>query len=386
VAVDQPVSIQLPPGAYDPQSVHALVSADAAGISAQVEPAVGEDGTLDNAAFQLLATIPATDRADGERRFRLETVAHGAASQPFSFDRTKRTITLRESADGTGAGRPVWRYNFGTIVDPLVPQSDGRGSRSCYLHPVWGMHGEVLSDDFPKDHFHHHGIFWTWPYVRVGGQTYDLWMSTHIRQQFRKWLAVKTGPVAAVLGVENGWMVDERQVATERVWVTTYRSSKEWRAFDIRLVIVAADQPVTLQGRQQKSYGGLTFRFDVLPRKDATVRVPGRTLGLGAPNAGNPDLLNTPLPWADLTTQIPDAPQRSGAAVFVHPQHPDFPPTWLTRTYGALCVGWPGVQSYTIPAGQAITLRYRVWVHAQELPPEALQHQYDAYSRMNKSP
>ncbi len=33
-----------------------------------------------------------------------------------------------------------------------------------------------------------------------------------------------------------------------------------------------------------KSYGGLTFRYDVTPRKDATVRVPGQTLGFGAPD------------------------------------------------------------------------------------------------------
>ena len=89
--------------------------------------------------------------------------------------------------------------------------------------------------------------------------------------------------------------------------------------------------------------------------------------------------MNTPLPWADLTTHIPGAPQRSGAALFINPQHPDYPPTWLTRTYGALCVGWPGVKSHEIPAGESVELKYRVWVHASELDPAQLARQYQAY-------
>ena len=59
-------------------------------------------------------------------------------------------------------------YNHGVITDEKVPAKDARRSRACYIHPLWGLNGEVLTDDFPKDHYHHHGVFWAWPHVEIG--------------------------------------------------------------------------------------------------------------------------------------------------------------------------------------------------------------------------
>ena len=36
---------------------------------------------------------------------------------------------------------------------------------------------------------------------------------------------------------------------------------------------------------------------------------------------------------------------------------------WLTRHYGVLCLGWPGVQPKPFPVGEPIHCRYRVWIH-----------------------
>ena len=384
----QHILVDLPAGSYDRGAKYSLLEVDRPDmrLPAQVIRSVRADGTVDSSKYQLLASVPGSDQPDGKRAFRLDTETDRGVEQVFAFVKTDRSMRLVESATDPKLSRPIWEYKYGTIVDESVPEKDPRRSRSCYIHPVWGMHGEILSDDFPKDHYHHHGIFWTWPYVRIGDQTYDLWISTNIQQRFIKWLATDTGPVAAVMGVENGWFVGQQQVAIERVWVRTYRSEPDCRAIDITLVIQAGDKPVTLQGRQQKSYGGLTFRYDVSPRTDATVRVPGRTLGYGAPDkSSGPDLKNTPLPWADLSTRIPGAPRRSGAAVFIHPNHPNYPPTWLTRTYGALCVGWPGVESHTIQAGESIQLDYRIWIHGAELDPDQLEQQYRVYCLSRES-
>ena len=202
--------------------------------------------------------------------------------------------------------RQIWAYNYQPIVEKTLPENDPLRSRSCYVHPLWGLHGETLTDDFPKDHYHHHGVFWTWPYVKVGDQTYDLWLSTDIQQQFVKWLATEAGPVAGIMGVENGWFVGQQQVATERVWLRTYRSEPDCRTIDVSLVIEAGTQGVSLQGREEKSYGGFTFRFDVWPRTDATVRVPGRTLGFGSSDpSGRPRSRQHSSPLGRLDITIP---------------------------------------------------------------------------------
>ena len=127
--------------------------------------------------------------------------------------------------------------------------------------PVWGMEGEILTDDFPKDHYHHHGIFWSWPHVRLGNTEYSLWMGVKMRHRFRRWLIRETGPVAAVLGFEDGWFVKDKQVVTERIWVRVFKSAPQSRSFDVSITCIADKEPVTLWGAEGKSYGGMTMRF-----------------------------------------------------------------------------------------------------------------------------
>ena len=71
----------------------------------------------------------------------------------------------------------------------------------------------------------------------------------------------------------------------------------------------------------------------------------------------------THLPWADFSARFGKASHPSGMAIFVSPDHPNFPPMWLTRHYGALCLGWPGVEPKTFSANVPIRCRYQVWIH-----------------------
>ena len=105
---------------------------------------------------------------------------------------------------------------------------------------------------------------------------------------------------------------------------------------------------------------------------------PGFPLGPAGPTTA--DLPDTPLEWADFTSQFGDSPTRSGAAVFVAPNHPDYPPTWLTRHYGPLCVGWPGVHAKTFAPGKPIRLGYRLWIHKGAVETAEVQAAYDAYA------
>jgi len=97
----------------------------------------------------------------------------------------------------------------------------------------------------------------------------------------------------------------------------------------------------------------LTLRF--APGTNTAITIPA-----GLTTA---DLPMTNLPWADLTRRWQAEPVTSGAAIFVHPSHPDFPPQWLTRHYGVLCLGWPGVKPATFAPRESIHCRYRVWIH-----------------------
>ncbi len=96
---------------------------------------------------------------------------------------------------------------------------------------------------------------------------------------------------------------------------------------------------------------------------------------------GEKDLTITRLPWADLSARFAGREQASGAAIFVAPDHPDYPPEWLTRHYGVLCLGWPGVKPKTFQLGETIRCRYRVWIHRGAASVERLKQAYQAYDQ-----
>lgn len=286
------------------------------------------------------------------------------SAAPFRFaDVNDKSLGLWEG------DRPVLVYNHGVISSSNAPADR---ARSSYVHPIYGLDGEVLTDDFPKDHYHHRGLFWAWPHVKVGEQETDLWSLKDIRHQFDRWLRREAGKTGAVLGVQNGWFVGDRKVVEEQIWLRVLPADADGQAIDVELTLTPLKESLTLRGAEGKSYGGLTLRF--APRPEPTViTVPdGKT---------KEDLPITRLPWADLSAQFAGAAAPSGAAVFVAPTHPNFPPEWLTRHYGVLCVGWPGVEAQTFPPGKPIRVRYCVWIHRGMPEAEKVKQVYDEYAR-----
>ena len=92
------------------------------------------------------------------------------------------------------------------------------------------------------------------------------------------------------------------------------------------------------------------------------------------------------LPWADLTGDLGGKPDvLSGAALFAHPGNPEFPPEWMTRQYGMLAAGWPGVKPQTISKNESVTLRYRLWVHRGNPEAVDIQKAFETY-RSSRAP
>ena len=86
------------------------------------------------------------------------------AAQELSFNREAGGIRIREGE------KDVLFYRTG-------PNSaDGSYERSNYIHPLYGLDGEVLTEDFPEDHLHHRGVFWAWHQVLIGNKNMgDSW-------------------------------------------------------------------------------------------------------------------------------------------------------------------------------------------------------------------
>lgn len=70
----------------------------------------------------------------------------GPAQMKFVEKDEQGTLTLRDGKID------VLTYRFGYQLKTGV---DPRYTRSCYIHPLFSLDGQVLTDDFPKDHLHH---------------------------------------------------------------------------------------------------------------------------------------------------------------------------------------------------------------------------------------
>jgi len=305
----------------------------------------------------LCFVVPAGDGA--RRRFRL-VKARKAATAFRIQDAEGKHLRIMDGDD------PVMTYNYGTIEHPDVAESMWR---SCYVHPIWGLDGQMLSDDFPEDHRHHRGLFWTWARVIAGDKEHDLWALRGCVQQFDRVLHEDVGPVCATLGVTNRWLVGEMPIVRERVWLRAFPAGPLGRAIDVDVTLEAIDQTITISGRPEKGYSGMTLRF--APREDTVITTSDGKL--------SEDSMRVPFAWTDLSARFAGAKQPSGAAMFDHPANPKYPNEWLLRHYGCLVCAWPGVEMCELQPGAPVRIRYRLWVHRGDVAGGKVAAAHDAF-------
>jgi len=285
---------------------------------------------------------------------------NGSAQMAILENGEKGTLTVRDGQVD------VLTYRFG---DQLKKGLDPGQTRSCYIHPLYSLDGQVLTEDFPQDHFHHHGIFWTWPIVKTRGQNTQTWHPANLRQHFVRWLKREVKDGVAKLRIENAWKLDGKEVvAKEIVTMQIHQADELGRAIDLELTLEAVGGPLTLQGSQDqnKGYGGFSLRS--APMFKGTTMATGQGLE-------EKDSNNKRFRWVGLSTA------QAGVAVFVSPDHPDFPPTWCIRNSyaGFLNVSWPGLKPFVLQPGQPVTLRYRMYIHRGDMTASHIQEAYEIY-------
>jgi hypothetical protein len=273
------------------------------------------------------------------------------------------------------AGQKVLTYVYG---DTLPVGVNPRFTRSSYIHPLHSLDGRVLTQDFPRDHFHHHGLFWAWPVVEVRGLKTSNWEPREppLRQLFVRWIKREAAGGEARLVVENIWKLGGTQdVAEEIVTISVHGATLYGRAIDIEIVLRPVGGPITLRGAPEdnKAYSGLCFRGLAFEGSDAAVFRGGAVTTDEGPLAA--DSTGRAFRWADISTGA------EGVAIFVSPDHPGYPIPWLVRNSyaGILNPCWPGLPGATLAAGVPVSLRYRVYVHRGDCASGRVKEAFEAY-------
>ena len=283
-------------------------------------------------------------------------------------------------------GKAVLTYHYALVTPP--EGVDARYRRMGYVHPLYGLDGEVMTQDFPGDHFHHRGVFWAWPKTEIGGKLADVWALDGIRQVHEEWVTREAGADSAVLSARNVWVYDDAPDSPklrEHVTITVHPAEKRLRAMDFDLVFEnIGTEEVVLRGATDedkkagviKGYGGFCFRPDS-ERKPMHFTC--------AKGVQEEDVLRLETPWTDVSfAQEAGKKKVSGVAIFEHPDNPGYPhPGWILRNYGFLGQSWPHTEPYVLAPGAKVELRYRLVVHRGNAKWAKVEKAFERYVQEN---
>ncbi len=186
-------------------------------------------------------------------------------------------LTVRDDGKGEFAifenGQPVLRYQYGTVPIPASLQTGLSPSqaeslrryghpRSNYIHPLYGLDGVPLTDDWSKDHPHHRGIYWAWPEVGYKGELGDLHALVRVFARPTGRITSTSGDDVAGIDAENEWRWDDvTPIVRETARIRAHRRGSHGRLVDLEFTFAALVEGVTLARRGTKAYGGLNTRL-----------------------------------------------------------------------------------------------------------------------------
>lgn len=254
-------------------------------------------------------------------------------------------------------GRIVMHYQR----DPR--SQDGEYTRANYVHPLFGLDGETLTQDFPSDHRHHRGVYWAWHQLLVGDKRAgDPWVAKDFLTVVKRAEVIDEGPVFATLRIMADWtspaITDEAgnviPIIEETTVIRVFRATDQNQSIDFHITLKPVLPDVKIGGAENvKEYSGFTVR--VKPPQQMKISIATEKL--------SDDGRGIRTPWSDISGLFGDHEKTSGVAILSHKSLPEFPPRWLLRYYGMQNVIYPGRHPVALDPKQPLVLRHRLLIH-----------------------
>jgi hypothetical protein len=290
------------------------------------------------------------------------------SAQVFTTTKTPEGIELREN------GKKVLFYQ-------VQPKSvDGKFERAGYVHPLYSLNGNSITDDSPKDHPYHRGVFWAWHQIILNNKRLaEGWTSENI-----SWLPVdvkvKRKREAATLHAKVLWkskLENDRpiDIVKEITSIKVYTATAQYRVIDFDIRLNALVDSLKIGGSEDaKGYGGFCIRLK-LP-KDISF-ISGDTV---VPQ----ETQVTARPWIDITGSLEgQSLPRSGVIIFANSVNK--PQPWILRSVTSMQnVPFPGTAPIDLPR-TGVELKYRVIIHNGEMSQDEVEKLYQDYVKQNRS-
>lgn len=253
---------------------------------------------------------------------------------------------------------------------------DGKYERAGFLHPLYSFSEKILTENMPKDHPYHRGIFWAWHQIILKKkQVADGWLSDNISwEPVKVELYIKRKRVAVFSEILWKSVLESTSTAIirEDTRITVYRSSAHLRVIDFDIKLLPLKEDLSIGGSDdEKGYGGFCLRLklpeDILFVSGDTAVTPRET----AIHAG---------PWMDFIGSFDGKDSlKTGIAVFSHVSNPGRSGEWILRKKESMQnVVYPGRMPVELPKN-GLRLRYRLVVHDNVVTSSELGNLFEQY-------
>ena len=246
---------------------------------------------------------------------------------------------------------------------------NGKFLRANYIHPLYGLDGQILTEDFPADHPHHRGIFWAWHQVWLGDKKLgDNWAAQDFFWDVYDAKILTVDSKSRALQVHVLWKsplwtdADGKKKAflKETTAIRVHRTQNDIRKIDFEIQLLALEEGMRLGGSEDvKGYGGFTTRIPLPDGLSFTgTRGPVEPKNLSV-EAG---------PWLDFSGDFGTDGNTSGLTILCHNSSPGYPQRWILRRKGsAQNPVYPGRHPVVLPCEKPLILRYRLIIHRGKL-------------------
>ncbi|MEO6188884.1 MAG: DUF6807 family protein [Ginsengibacter sp.] len=293
--------------------------------------------------------------------------SHTLWAQHFTFLKNKEGIEISEN------GRKVLFYQA------KQKSVDGKYERAGYVHPLYDLNGNILTEDMPADHPYHRGIFWAWHQIVLNDKNVaDGWTSDSISWKTTN-VTAKKGDSTITINAEVQWNLKSsndrpKTIVKENTIITIFKSTANYRVIDFDISLLPLVDHLKIGGSDdEKGYGGFCLRLK-LP-KDLAFNSLGKKV---TPEetyvyAG---------PWMDFTGTFNEkTPAGSGVTVFGYSSEANKKYPWILRSSESRSmqnVPFPRRTPIDLPA-KGLRLFYRIIVHDNKLSNDEIEKLYDEY-------
>lgn len=266
----------------------------------------------------------------------------------FVFERTQQGVLLSENK------QPVFFYQ----KEPKT--TDGVHYFNNYLHPLFSLEGDTLTDEFPADHPYHRGIFWAWHQIYVKNESVgDGWIMEDISQDVLDLKTeVKKGSAQLSLSVlwKSVQFQNNQPFVHERTTIIVHSLDSGVRAIDFEIDLRALVPGVFIGGADdEKGYGGFCIR----------IKHPENLCFISEGGQIEPQLLQIKAgSWMDFSAPFGKHGELKGITVLCHPSTPNYPEPWILRNKTSMQnIVFPGKIRTNLSMDKSILLKYRIIVH-----------------------